>query len=82
MIKHIIITALAGITLTFNLSAQQCKVKPIVKKSMPQLAPYQYDSYAVKEIVYGTKAKKETIDFEVFSDEEYKLVFCETELPQ
>ena len=84
MIKKVVFTALAGATLIFNseLSAQQCKVKPIIKAGMSKLAPYQYDSYAVKEIVYGPKPKKETIDFEVFSDEEYKLVFCQTELPQ
>ena len=84
MIKHIILTALAGATLIFNTGvfAQQCKVKPIVKEGMPKLAPFQYDSYALKEIVYGSKPKKESINFEVFSDEEYKLVFCQTVLPQ
>lgn len=60
----------------------QCKVKPIVKKGVPLLGDYKYDCYAVKEIVYTTKAKKETVNFEVFSEEEYKLVFCQTELPQ
>lgn len=87
MIKHcaptVLVSALSGALLFFNsgLSAQ-CKIKPIVKKEMPQLAPYQYDSYVVKEIVYGSTPKKETVDFEVYSEEEYKLVFCQTELPQ
>ncbi|MBI4929178.1 MAG: hypothetical protein HY841_00325 [Bacteroidetes bacterium] len=83
MIKHIILTVLAGATFIFNsdLSAQ-CKVKPIVKMCMPQMAPFQYDSYVVKEITYGPKTKKETLDFQVFSDEEYKLVFGQTVLPQ
>ncbi|MBI3501827.1 MAG: hypothetical protein HY063_08540 [Bacteroidetes bacterium] len=62
--------------------AQQCKVKPIVKNCMDAMPPYQYDSYAVKEIVYGPKPKKEFIEFEVYSGEEYKLVFGKTVLPQ
>lgn len=84
MIKHVIVTVLAGATFIFNtgIFAQQCKVKPIVKQCMPMLNPYQYDSYALKEIVYGPKAKKESINFEVFSEEEYKLVFGQTVLPQ
>ena len=62
--------------------AQQCKVKPIVKTCMTSLDPYQYDSYAVKEIVFGPNAKKEFIEFSVYSGEEYKLVFGKTVLPQ
>ena len=49
---------------------------------MPALDPFQYDSYVIKEISYGAKTKKETLDFEVFSEEEYKLVFGQTVLPQ
>lgn len=60
----------------------QCKVKPIVKDLMPALVPYDYDSYAVKEITYGTKAKKDILEFSVYSGEEYKLVFGKTVLPQ
>jgi hypothetical protein len=63
------------------LFAQQCKVKPIVKTCMPSLEPYQYDAYAVKEIVFGVKSKKESIEFSVYSGEDYKLVFGKTELP-
>ncbi len=65
-----------------ELSAQQCKVKPIVKSCMPLMAPFQYDSYVIKEISYGPKPKKESLDFQVFSNEEYKLVFGQTVLPQ
>ena len=49
---------------------------------MPLLGEFQYDSYVVKDIAYGPKAKKETLDFEVFSEEHYKLVFGQTQLPQ
>lgn len=81
--KNIILTLTAVFLMAFttHLSAQ-CKVKPIVKSCMPALAPFQYDCYVIKEIAYGTKIKKETLDFEVFSDEEYKLVFGQTVLPQ
>ena len=65
-----------------GLSAQECKVKPIVKTCMPSLAPYQYDAYAIKEIAFGAKTKKESNEFAVYSGEEYQLVFCKTELPQ
>lgn len=83
MTKHIAFTILAGLFLFFHsdLSAQ-CKVKPIVKNCMPLLAPYQYDSYAVKEITFNEKARKEILEFSVFSGEEYKLVFGKTDLPQ
>lgn len=74
---------IAGIFLLISSNlAAQCKVKPIVKSCMESLAPYQYDSYAVKEIVYGSKIKKEILEFSVYSDEEYKLVFGKTLLPQ
>lgn len=77
----LILTAGLFLVLTDDLAAQ-CKVKPIVKSCMPLLGDFQYDSYVVKEITYGPKAKKETLDFEVFSDEQYKLVFGQTALPQ
>jgi hypothetical protein len=73
--------SLSNFSLVIDASAQ-CKVKPIVKNLMPSLEPYQYDSYAVKEVVYGTKEKKEILEFSVYSGEEYKLVFGKTVLPQ
>ena len=83
MIKRIFFTSLTGLLLTFSPGLQaQCKVKQIVKHCMADLPPYQYDSYVMKEIVYGTKTKKEVIEFAVYSGEEYKLVFGKTVLPQ
>lgn len=84
MAKKILFTATAAFLLSFLASDAfaQCKVKPIVKASMPKMGDFQYDSYVVKDIVYGPKAKKETLDFEVFSNEQYKLVFAQTTLPQ
>ena len=83
--RTFVTTAAIAIALVFSsgsLTAQQCKVKPIVKSCMPMMAPFQYDSYVVKEIVYGKTPKKESLDFQVFSDEEYKLVFGQTSLPK
>lgn len=82
MIRQIFFIALVGVFMLSFYADSACKVKHIVKKHMPLLAPYNYDAYAIKEIIYGSKPKKEIIDFEIFSDEEYKLVFCQTELPE
>ena len=83
MRKRILFLNIAGILLLISSNlAAQCKVKPIVKSCMDSLSPYQYDSYAVKEIIYGAKAKKEVLEFTVYSDEAYKLVFGKTLLPQ
>ena len=60
----------------------QCKVRPIVKKSKKTMAPYYYDSYAISEIEFGAKAKKVSVDFAAFKGEQYKLIFCKTDLPQ
>ena len=76
-----LLIASASLLLASGLFAQSCKVKPIVKNCMASLAPYQYDAYAVKEIIYGIKAKKDLLEFAVYSWEEYKLVFGKTVLP-
>ena len=84
MVKHLLLIIFAGTLLVYspNISAQCKGIKTIVKNSMPLLNPYEYDSYAVKEIIYSPKAKKEIVEFSVFSGEKYKLVFSKTELPQ
>ncbi len=80
--KKIILLLGAGFFMFITGASAQCKVKSIVKQCMPSLGDFIYDSYVIKEIEYGPKAKKETLDFEVFSDEQYKLVFGQTELPK
>ena len=47
---------------------------------MASLDPYQYDGYVIKEIAYGDKAKKEVLEFSIYAEEEYKLVFGKTVL--
>ena len=75
------ILILASVAFCGEAFSQDCKAKPLVKQNMKRLEPYKYDAYAIKEITYGPRPKKETINFEVFSEEEYKLVFCQTKLP-
>ncbi len=60
----------------------QHKTKSIVKNNIGSLEPYSYDCYAMKEIIYGAKEQSITMEFSVYSDEDYKLVFCKTALPQ
>ena len=81
--KRILLFNIAGLFLLIGSHlAAQCKVKPIIKSCMQSLSPYQYDSYAVKEITYGPTIKKEILEFSVYSEENYKLVFGKTLLPQ
>lgn len=61
---------------------QKCKLKPIVKNCESLLSPYEYDSYAEKEINYSAQTKKDFFEIQIFADEECKLVFCQSELPQ
>ena len=58
MVKHLLLIIFAGTLLVYspNISAQCKGIKTIVKNSMPLLNPYEYDSYAVKEIIYSPKA--------------------------
>lgn len=80
---QLIISFTLSILLAFTSNAPaQCKVNPIVKNCMSYLGNYQYDSYAIKKITYSSKKQVVVIEFSVYSDEEYKLVFGKTELPQ
>ena len=84
MNKHLkSLAAVAGIFFMVHTPANaQRQIKSIVKKNMAALDPYQYDAYAMKEINYGAKEQSVVIQFSVYSDEEYKIVFCKTVLPQ
>lgn len=74
--------ALLLIFLTSKVLIAQPNTKKIVKSNMASLQPFTYDSYAMKEIIYGQKEQSIVMEFSVYSDEEYKLVFCKSELPQ
>ena len=80
--KILLLSAFMGLFwMNPDVSAQQ-KIKSIVKKNMSELDPFQYDAYAVKEISYGPKEQSVVVEFSVYSEEEYKIVFCKTVLPQ
>lgn len=57
-------------------------VKSIVKANIRNLDPYTYDCYAAKEISYTSKEQSIIVEFSVYSEEDYKLLFCKTVLPQ
>lgn len=81
--KLLLLGAASGLLLMVNQKAiGQQQIKSIVKKNIAALDPFQYDAYAMKEITYGTKEQSVIVEFTVYSEEEYKLVFCKTELPQ
>lgn len=81
MVKFHYYIVLFLFSLFANPAAAQNQVKKIVKCNIDGLAPYNYDAYAVKEISFGAKEQSIVIEFSVFSDEEYKLLFCKTTLP-
>ena len=60
----------------------QRTAKFIAKNNIASLKPYTYDCYTMMEISYGTKAQTIVVEFSVYSDEDYKLLFCKTTLPQ
>ncbi len=60
----------------------QKNIASIVKENKAVLAPYEYECYAAREITYGAKPTSVVVEFEVQSDEEFKLLFCKTKLPQ
>jgi len=59
-----------------GISSAQCKAKQLVKECKPNIAPYQYDSYALNEIVFDSiKPKVIEVEFTAFAGQQYKLVF-------
>ena len=56
--------------------AQQCQARHIIKECKPNIAPYQYDSYALNEITFDPeKTQVLEIEFTAFVGQQYKLVF-------
>ena len=54
----------------------QCKAKPLVKQFKADLAPFDYDSYTINEIVFKKEKQVVEVEFSAFAGLEYKLVFC------
>lgn len=68
--------AILLLALSVNVSMGQCKAKQIVKDAKPNIAPYQYDSYALNEIVFDpAKPNVIEVEFTAFAGQQYKLVF-------
>lgn len=81
--KLFLLAAATGILFMSNQYASaQNNIKSIVKQNKASIAPFEYECYAAKEITYGPKEKSVVVEFSVYSDEEFKLLFCKTKLPQ
>lgn len=71
-----IVTALYLLIVTCGYSIAQCKAKQIVKECKPSITPYQYDSYALNEVLFDPlKPQVVEVEFTAFAGQQYKLVF-------
>ena len=75
--SNLIIAVALLIAVAGTVAKAQCKAKQVVKECKPSIAPYQYDSYAMNEII-ADPAKPQVIEveFTAFAGQQYKLVFC------
>ncbi len=70
------ILVLCILILAGNFANAQCKAKQIVKESKPSIAPYQYDSYTLNDIIFDpAKSQVIEVEFTAFAGQHYKLVF-------
>jgi hypothetical protein len=59
-----------------NCTMAQCKAKQIVKDNKKAIDPYQYDSYAMNEVIIDpAKPQVIEVEFTAFAGQKYKLVF-------
>lgn len=67
-----------SIFLCFNhASFSQCKAKQISKGCRDNVKkPYLYDSFAVNEFTFDSKAKQVEVQFTAFEGVKYNIVFC------
>jgi hypothetical protein len=78
--KRILLTLLCSI-IFISFAEAQCKAKSIVKVCKKDLAPFNYDSYAVNEINFTADKQIMEVEFATFAGNEYRLVFCTSECP-
>src|ERR1017187_7811487 len=70
------IAAFFMLVMAFGYSSAQCKAKQIVKDCKPSIAPYQYDSYSLNELIFDpAKPQVVEVEFTAFAGQQYKLVF-------
>src|ERR1039457_6588485 len=75
--SNLIIALISLMLASATITNAQCKAKQIVKECKPSIAPYQYDSYALNEIVFDpAKPQVIEVEFTAFAGQQYKLVFC------
>ncbi len=80
MVKNILYKTIFVLValLCFNFTSfSQCKAKQISKNCRENIKkPFKYDSYAVNEFTFDTKAKEVEVQFTAFQGQKYKIVFC------
>lgn len=75
-LTKIVFALVALVCINFN-TFSQCKAKQISKDCRANIKkPYKYDSYAVNEFTFDTKAKEIEVQFTAFQGQKYKIVFC------
>ena len=57
-------------------SNAQCKAKPMVKQFKADLAPFQYDSYVINDVLFKKEKQIVEVEFTAYAGLEYKMVFC------
>ncbi|MBI2269853.1 MAG: hypothetical protein HYU69_05780 [Bacteroidetes bacterium] len=78
-IKAVILLLFVTTAYTFA----QCPARHIVKKNRASIAPYQYDSYALKEITFDPlNPQVVEIEFTAFAGQQYKLVFSTSDFEE
>jgi hypothetical protein len=76
MRKHLValfLLALMAGTATVN---AQCKAKELVKRWKGELAPFEYDAYAIDEFEFKAEKQTFSIEFVCMGGLTYKLIFC------
>ena len=66
-----------------NCAMAQCKAKQIVKENKKAIEPFQYDSYALNEVIIDpAKTQVIEVEFTAFAGQQYKLVFGTSSFPE
>lgn len=57
-------------------ASAQCKAKAIVKQFKSELAPFEYDSYVINELVFKKEKQVVEVEFTAYAGLDYRMVFC------
>ncbi len=71
---------ITGLLISGN-SFGQCKARDIMKGCKNDLKPFKYDAFVSNDINYTETAQLIEVEFGAMSGNEYRLVFCTSQLP-